>query len=118
MNTLLTQPTPAVINAENEIAALLSIVPGLGHIYKGRFAAGFFWMFVGMPIAIWIGILLGLATAGMGLLLPIACWAAVAVDAYCELDLRKHHRFLPPSGEADENTLTALRQTLFPQRCR
>ena len=45
MNTFLIQPTPEVINAENEIAALLSIVPGLGHIYKGRFAAGFFWMF-------------------------------------------------------------------------
>jgi TM2 domain-containing membrane protein YozV len=105
MNTFLTQPTPEVINAENEIAAVLSIVPGLGHIYKGRFAAGFFWMFVGMPIAIWIGILLGLATAGVGLLFPIACWIAVAVDAYGERDRRKHHRFLPPSGEADENNI-------------
>jgi hypothetical protein len=62
-------------------------------------------MFVGMPIAIWIGILLGLATAGAGLLFPIACWIAVAVDAYGERDLRKHHRFLPPSGEADENNI-------------
>jgi hypothetical protein len=62
-------------------------------------------MFVGMPIAIWIGILLGLATAGAGLLFPIACWIAVAVDAYCERDLRKHHRFLPPSGGADENNV-------------
>jgi hypothetical protein len=46
-----------------------------------------------------------LATAGVGLLFPIACWVAVAVDAYCERDLRKHHRFLPPSGEADENNI-------------
>ena len=103
MNRLSTSPRAEVVNAENEIAALLSIVPGLGHIYKGRFAAGFFWMFVGMPIAIWIGILLGLATAGVGLLFPIACWAALAADAYCERDLRKHHWFLPSSDGRDED---------------
>jgi hypothetical protein len=78
-------------HAHNEIAALLSILPGLGHIYKGHYEAGFLWMFFGMPLAIWIGILFGLATAGVGLLFPILCWAALAWDAYNEKDRRHHH---------------------------
>jgi hypothetical protein len=92
-----------MVNAENEIAALLSMVPGLGQIYKGHFTAGFVWMFFGMPLAIWVGILLSLATAGLGLLLPIACWVGLAVDAYYERGLRKHHWFLPTSDAADED---------------
>jgi TM2 domain-containing membrane protein YozV len=83
------------VRAKNAIAAALSIVPGLGHIYKGHLAAGLIWLFFGMPFAIWIGILLGLATGGLGLLFPILCWGALAYDAYYEKDLRGHH-WLPP----------------------
>jgi hypothetical protein len=103
VNTISTPPSMEVVKAENAIAALLSVVPGLGHIYKGHLAAGFIWMFFGMPVAIWIGILLGLATAGVGLLFPIVSWAALAFDAYNERDLRKHHWFLPYSDGADED---------------
>jgi hypothetical protein len=102
MGTVLTRPSAELVNAENEIAALLSIVPGLGQIYKGHFTIGFVWMFFGMPLAIWIGILLSLATAGVGLLLPIACWAGLAVDAYYRRDLHKHHWFLPTCAGADD----------------
>lgn len=97
MKTLAT-PSSEIINAENITAALLSIVPGLGHIYKGHFVAGLIWLVFGMPIAIWVGILLGLATAGIGLLFPIMCWLAVALDAYNEPDRRRHHWF-PPSAD-------------------
>lgn len=103
MNTIPTAPSIEVAKAENAIAALLSIVPGLGHIYKGHLAAGFIWMFFGMPLAIWMGILLGLATAGLGLLFPIVCWAGLAFDAYNERDLRTHHWFLPSSDTADDD---------------
>ena len=78
-------------HAHNEIAAVLSIVPGLGHIYKGHYEAGLLWMFLGMPFAIFIGIILSLATAGIGLLFPIVCWVALAWDAYNEKDRRRHH---------------------------
>ena len=91
-----------VVNAENKIAALLTIVPGLGHVYKGHYATGFIWMFVGMPLAVWVGILLSLATAGLGLLLPIACWAGLAYDAYCERDWRKHHWLMPTTDGSEE----------------
>ena len=68
-------------HAHNEIAALLSIVPGLGHIYKGDYEPGLLWRFLGMPFAIWVGIMLSLATAGLGLLFPILCWVALAWNA-------------------------------------
>ena len=78
-------------HAHDEIAAVLSIVPGLGHIYKGHYEAGLLWMFLGMPLALWIGILFGLATAGIGLLFPILCWVGLALDAYTEKNRRHHH---------------------------
>jgi TM2 domain-containing membrane protein YozV len=96
MNTLLVPPSSEAMNAQNAIAAVLSIVvPGLGHVYKGHVAAGLLWMFIGMPIALWIGVLLSLATAGFGLLFPLLCWAALVFDAYYEKD-RRHHHSLPP----------------------
>jgi hypothetical protein len=104
MNPLSQSLSKEVVDAENAIAALLTIVPGLGHVYKGYYAAGILWLVLGMPLAIWIGILLGLATAGVGLLFPIACWIALAFDAYNEKDLRgRRHHLLPPNlGEDDD----------------
>lgn len=102
MNTTLIVQNRQVISAENKIAALLTIIPGLGHIYKGHYAAGFIWMFVGMPVAFWIGILLSLATAGFGLIIPIACWAFLTYDAYVERDLRKHHWLMPTTDGSED----------------
>ncbi len=103
MNATLIPQNRQVVDAENKIAAMLTVVPGLGHIYKGHYALGFIWMFVGMPIALWIGILLSLATAGAGLLVPIACWAGLAVDAYCERDLSRHHWLMPMTDGSEED---------------
>ena len=90
-----------ILSAENKCAAFLSIVlPGLGQIYKGHVVDGLLWMFLGMPIAVFMGILLGLATAGFGLLFPLMCWAGLAVDAYYEKDLRIHHWFPPRDCQA------------------
>lgn len=104
MKISLTRPRPEIVKAENKIAALLSIVPGLAHMYKGHYFVGFFWRSLGMPIVFWAGILLGLATAGVGLFLPLVIWAALAANAYCELDLRRRHRLLPSTDgtELDE----------------
>lgn len=91
MHTLSTRLSNEEKRAHNEVAALLSVVPGLGHIYKGHYETGLLWMFLGMPIAIFVGIISILGTAGIGLLLPILCWVALAVDAYNEKDWRHHH---------------------------
>jgi hypothetical protein len=104
MNASSTPIDRDTLRAENNIAAWLSILPGLGQIYKGHFSAGFFWMLIGMPLAMWVGILLGLATAGLGLLIPILVWAALALDAYFERDVRRRHWLPRPAqdGEDDE----------------
>src|SRR5689334_22292457 len=104
MSALTIPITKEMINAENRIAALLTIIPGLGHIYKGHYGAGFLWMFFGMPLAVWVGILLGLATAGIGLVFPIVCWVGLAFDAYNEKDrrVRKHHLLIQSLEDGDE----------------
>ena len=75
------------------LAAASSIVPGLGHIYKGYYAEGLMVLLLGAPICLWAGILLSLATAGVGLLLPMAAWVLVGTDAYFKKNHRRHHWF-------------------------
>ena len=73
------------------LAAALSIVPGLGHIYKGYYTAGLAILLLGVPVGVWAGVLLSLATLGVGLLVPAAAWALVATDAYLRKNHRRHH---------------------------
>jgi hypothetical protein len=73
------------------IAAISSIIPGLGHIYKGHYLAGIFIMVLGVPIGVMVGIFLSLATAGIGVLVPVLFWAMVVVHAYYAVDYRKKH---------------------------
>jgi hypothetical protein len=94
MNTLSTPLSKEEKHAHNEIAALLTIVPGLGHIYKGHYEMGLIWMFLGMPLAVFIGIISILGTAGVSLLFPLMVWVALAVDAYNGKDRRHHHHLI------------------------
>ncbi len=91
MHTLSTPLSKEDKHAHNEIAALLTIVPGLGHIYKGHYEMGLLWMLLGMPIAVFVGIISILGTAGVGLLFPILCWVGLAWGACNEKDRRHHH---------------------------
>jgi hypothetical protein len=75
------------------LAAFLSIVPGLGHVYKGHYLLGFGILFVGTPLFLFGSGLLALATFGLGLFLPPAAWVVVAMHAYLEPDVRRHHFF-------------------------
>ena len=105
-NALADMPNKDLLLARNRIAAALGIlVPGLGQIYKGHVGQGLLWLFLGMPVAIWIGILLGLATGGVGLILPLVCWAGLAVNAYFEKDRRTHHWLLPKRDDASLDTV-------------
>src|SRR5467141_5189859 len=51
--------------ASDAIAVILSIIPGLGHIYKGHKLAGFLWMLGAIPAGIFVFIA-ALASAGFG----------------------------------------------------
>ncbi|PYL09569.1 MAG: hypothetical protein DME34_02300 [Verrucomicrobia bacterium] len=79
------------------MAVLLSIVPGLGHIYKGHKFLGLLILFVGTPMAIGIAALTFTFTAGFGgLLLPL-WWFGVMFHVYGIED-----RVGPPSEDEGE----------------
>jgi hypothetical protein len=72
-------------------AAVLSLLPGMGHVYKGHVGLGLGLLLGGTPIALWMGALLALATMGLGLIVPLGFWIGVAWDAYCIADNRQVH---------------------------
>ncbi|MDQ3315268.1 MAG: hypothetical protein M3505_11690 [Verrucomicrobiota bacterium] len=67
--------------ASDAVAVLLSVVPGLGHVYKGYRVLGLCFV-IGAGFAILLGALAATATAGFGLgLIPIY-WFAVMFHVY------------------------------------
>ena len=52
--------------ASDAVAVMFSIVPGLGHIYKGHILAGLLWMLGAIPVGIFV-CLAAFASAGWGL---------------------------------------------------
>ena len=51
--------------ASDAVAVILSIIPGLGHIYKGHKLVGFLWMVGAIPVGIFV-LLAAFASAGTG----------------------------------------------------
>ena len=72
------------------LAAIQSIIPGLGHIYKGHYRQGFMIMVIS-PLILWASAILGLATLGVGLLLPGVFVVIVGMHAYHSDDFRTGH---------------------------
>ncbi|MEP6810861.1 MAG: hypothetical protein ABI992_11515 [Chthoniobacterales bacterium] len=68
--------------ASDAVAVLLSILPGLGHIYKGHRLLGLLLMFVGTPAAVGGALLLATGTAGFGILILPVYWLCVMVHVY------------------------------------
>ena len=67
--------------ASDAVAVLLSIIPGLGHIYKGHILAGFLWMAGAVPVGLFV-LLAAFASAGWGLGLFFFYLGAVMLHAY------------------------------------
>ena len=63
------------------VAVMFSIVPGLGHIYKGHIFAGLLWMIGAIPVGIFV-FLAAFASAGWGLGLFFFYLAAAMLHAY------------------------------------
>jgi hypothetical protein len=82
--------------ASDAIAVIFSIIPGLGHIYKGHKLAGFLWMFGAIPVGIFV-LLAAFASAGWGLGLFIFYLVAVMLHAYAVDD-----RVAPPKEDEGE----------------
>ena len=83
--------------ASDAIAVLLSVLPGLGHIYKGYKVLGMFLIFAGTPMAVGLAALIATGTAGFGVALLPVYWLGVMVHVYAIKD-----RVLPPTNDDGE----------------
>jgi hypothetical protein len=68
--------------ASDMVAVMLSIVPGLGHIYKGYRLIGVLLIFFGTPMAVGLALLIATGTAGFGFFLLPIYWIAVMVHVW------------------------------------
>lgn len=78
-------------------AAILSVIPGVGHLYKHHYLAGMGLLIGGNLLMIFVTGLLSIATFGVALIVvPIAYIAAVAWAAHELPDWHGRHHFLHP----------------------
>ena len=79
----------------NKIAALLSVFPGLGHLYKHHYLAGFGILILGNVLMGFVAVLASLGTLGVSLFVVPAVWfASIAYSAYMASDEHGHHPWL------------------------
>ena len=79
----------------NKVAALLSVVPGLGHLYKHHYFDGLAILTAGNVLMIFIALWLAIATVGLSLVVVPALWfAGVAASAYYASDEHGQHPWL------------------------
>lgn len=64
------------------MAILLSIIPGLGHIYKGHRVVGSVLLFLVTPVAIAFGFLAAFASAGFGIGMLVFYWLAGMIHVW------------------------------------
>lgn len=70
----------------DRVAVALSVIPGLGHIYKGHQLTGALYM-LGAAFAIFGAFVASTATAGFGILLLPLYWIGVMLQVYFLEDL-------------------------------
>jgi ribosomal protein L40E len=68
--------------ASDAVAVLLSVVPGLGHVYKGHTLVGLMLIFAGTPMAVGLALLIATGTAGFGVLVLPVYWVGVMFHVY------------------------------------
>ena len=79
----------------NKIAVAMSLIPGLGHLYKHHYLAGFGILTLGNVLVGFVAGLMVFGTLGLSLLVVPAAWfAGVAASAYMASDEHGHHPWL------------------------
>jgi hypothetical protein len=73
-------------SVRDRVAVALSVIPGLGHIYKGHRLTGALYM-LGAGFAIFAAIVASTATAGFGILLLPLYWLGIMLQVYFFEDL-------------------------------
>lgn len=82
--------------ASDAFSLLLSILPGLGHIYKGHRVMGLFILLVITPLAVAFSLIAAVASAGWGILMLLPYWGAVMLHCWA-IDDR-----VTPSDEGEQ----------------
>lgn len=79
----------------NTVAAALSVIPGLGHLYKHHYLAGLGILTLGNLLMFLVAGLASLGTLGVSLLAIPPLWiAGIALSAYMASDEHGHHPWL------------------------
>ena len=79
----------------NKVSLILSVVPGLGHLYKHHYLAGFCILTIGNVLMAFVAGLASLGTLGVSLIaVPLAWFASIACSAYMASDEHGHHPWL------------------------
>lgn len=79
----------------NKVAALLSVIPGLGHVYKHHYLSGFGIMTAGNVMMVFVTLWLAFATLGLALIVVPVLWVAgIAYAAYMATDEHGMHPWL------------------------
>ena len=79
----------------NKLAAALSLIPGLGHLYKHHYLAGFGILTVGNVLIGFVATLMALGTLGLSMIFVPAAWiAGIGYSAYMASDEHGHHPWL------------------------
>lgn len=87
----------------DKMAAILSILPGAGHLYKHHYTSGLGILVVGNVLMVFVAILLTLGTFGVSLVLvPAVYWLCIGAAAYAIPDWHGHHHYLHPWTEDEQ----------------
>lgn len=79
----------------DKVAALLSVFPGLGHLYKHHYLAAAGIMIPGNVLMLFVALWLTIATLGLSLIVVPALWfAGIAGSAYFATDEHGMHPWL------------------------
>ena len=76
-------------NTRDVAAFWLSLVPGLGHLYKGHLILGGLIFFIIGPLVLGIGVSLAFGTLGLSMIYPLAFMLLVMFHAYDAEDRRE-----------------------------
>lgn len=81
----------------NKLAAVFSIIPGAGHLYKHHYIGGLAILTGGNLLMLFVTFWLSLATFGLALILvPAIYMCVVAASAYAAEDRHGTHHMLHP----------------------
>jgi hypothetical protein len=82
----------------NKMSLVLSVIPGLGHLYKRHMGSGIAILVAGNALMIFVTLWLSMATLGLSLILvPAAWWVGIAAAAYYAEDRHTHDPAPPPT---------------------